>query len=61
MNRITTPLGTISPIVADIRHRAGAARLSSFRVYLDRLDAGYVSALDLNLEKFPSPKAKVTK
>jgi hypothetical protein len=36
-------------------------RLSSFRLYLRRLAAGYGSPLDLNQEKFPSPKAKVTK
>jgi hypothetical protein len=39
----------------------GGRRLSSFRVYLHRLAAGYGSLLDLNQETFPSPKAKVTK
>jgi hypothetical protein len=36
-------------------------RLSSFRVYLRRFAAGYGSQLDLNQEKFPLLKAKVTK
>jgi hypothetical protein len=39
----------------------GGYRLSSFRVFPRRLAAGYRSPLDLNQEKFPSSKAKVTK
>jgi hypothetical protein len=48
--------------VADIQQsRLAGNHLSSFRVYLRRLATGYCSALDLNQEELPSPKAKVTK